>query len=106
MPCRDYQSDWGSRTPSDKEKIDSLAAMLCAACATLENTDIGLQALQGKPYGGELLEWWENHKESDRREATLKEEAIRKQRMITRINRCLRCEEITLINQLAGHTIL
>jgi len=76
MPCRDYESDWPVRfdIPSQEEKIDQLAKMLCESQKLLAEW-----AVPDKVKSEELREWWQRHQESDRlAKAELKEEKMLK----------------------------
>ena len=73
MPCRDYEDDWGTRNQSQHEKIDKLAAMLCACCELIESKNINVPQ---KAY-----EWWERHQENDRL-AAIEQTERKKQRAL------------------------
>ena len=72
MPCRDYESDsWGYNKISSeakrlKEQNDRLARIACKVLTGLEEADkqeLLVQILRDD----EVREWWDKHKEADRR---------------------------------------
>lgn len=87
MPCRDYYptEDYTGplRTKIDEQKrrLDNYAKMLCGLCGKIERTSgISTYTIDSVPG---LRDWWEDHKEQDRkrilkeREEEIKREAKR-----------------------------
>ena len=71
MPCQDYQRDSWSDYSSDreirklKEQCDRLARIACKAITTLEELEQEDFLLLKDD---EVREWWQTHKEADRKE--------------------------------------
>ncbi len=84
MPCRDYESD-RYESPTDswqykemKDQANRLARIACKAMTALEvdgHADLLLLA------DDEVREWWEKHKEADRKAQLAREEKARKERI-------------------------
>lgn len=90
MPCRDY-NDCNTREIIDeamqpvKKKLDKVTRLLCETLKKVEGSAIETEVLLR---GGELAEWWIEHKKQDakrlaaeaekRRKAKAKREALKK----------------------------
>ena len=91
MPCQSYESSWaGNSNDADvrrlKKEADKLARIACAALTELEKVGKA-EFLVLK--NDELREWWEAHKEADRREqariAEIERQARVKQEALARL---------------------
>ena len=84
MPCRDYESDsWGHADDSGrvgklKEQADRLARIACKAMDALEELEKEDFLLLKDD---EVREWWQQHKEADRKEKARIAEQERKARI-------------------------
>ena len=84
MPCRDYESDsWGHADDSGrvgklKEQADRLARIACKAMEALEENGIEDFLLLKDD---EVRQWWQQHKEADRKEKARVAEKERRQRV-------------------------
>ena len=84
MPCRDYESDsWGHADDSGrvgklKEQADRLARIACKAMDALEENGIEDFLLLKDD---EVRQWWQQHKEADRKEKTRVAEKERRARV-------------------------
>lgn len=80
MPCRDYYSDdahdW--HREAYKEQCDKLARIACAAMTELEQVGKAeFLVLRNE----EVRDWWEEHKEADRKERARIAELERRERV-------------------------
>lgn len=83
MPCQSYDTNWAHDSNDRdvkrlKKEVDKLARIACEALTELEKT--------GKAdflilKNDELREWWEAHKEADRKEQARLVEEERKERI-------------------------
>lgn len=84
MPCRDYESDsWGhpddsGRVGKLKEQADRLARIACKAMDALEENGIEDFLLLKDD---EVRQWWQQHKEADRKEKARIAEKERRERV-------------------------
>ena len=83
MPCQSYESSWASSSNDAdvrrlKKEADKLARIACAALTELEKVGKA-EFLVLK--NDELREWWEAHKEADRREQARIAEIERRERV-------------------------
>lgn len=83
MPCQSYESSWaGNSNDADvrrlKKEADKLARIACAALTELEKVGKA-EFLVLK--NDELREWWEAHKEADRKERARIAELERRERV-------------------------
>ena len=85
MPCRDYESDsWDSSYDKTralvamKEQADKLARIACKAMETLEENGVEDFLLLKDD---EVRQWWQAHKEADRKEKARVAEQERKTRV-------------------------
>lgn len=81
MPCRDYESDswdYSSETRKLKAQADKLARIACKAMTALEE-------LEQEDFlilkDDEVREWWQAHKEADRKEKARQVEKERRERV-------------------------
>lgn len=82
MPCRDYGSDdWAPSSDEVrklKERADKLARIACKAMTALEENGIEDFLLLKDD---EVREWWQKHKEADRKEQARIAEIERRERV-------------------------
>jgi hypothetical protein len=78
MPCKDYESDWSSDVDELKAQNDRLARIACKAMTALEDNEIEDFLLLKDD---EVREWWQAHKEADRKERARLAEIERKERV-------------------------
>ena len=84
MPCRDYDDDYRVRETLDendrrnKVKLDKVTRLLCEALKKVEGTAIETEVLLK---GGELAEWWVEHKKQDAKRLAAEAEKRRKTRV-------------------------
>lgn len=79
MPCTDggYSGDAGNQLNAYKKRCDLLARIACAALTELEDNEIAEALLLRDD---EVREWWEAHKEFDRKRKA--EEEAERQRVL------------------------
>lgn len=83
MPCMSYDTNWANGSSNSevrklKAETDKLARIACAALTELEKVGYA-EFLVLK--NDELREWWEKHKEEDRKEQARLAEVERKERV-------------------------
>ena len=83
MPCQSYESSWANDSSSSevrrlKKEADKLARIACAALTELERVGKAeFLVLKNE----ELRDWWEAHKEADRKEQARVAELERRERV-------------------------
>jgi hypothetical protein len=83
MPCQSYESSWANNSSDSevrelKKEADKLARIACRALQELEDNGIEDMLLLKDD---ETREWWQKHKEADRRAREKREAEERRQRM-------------------------
>lgn len=99
MPCRDYD-DYNVREAIDeieersKKKLDKVTRLLCETLKKVEGTAIETEVLLK---GGELAEWWTEHKKQDAKRLAAEREKKRKAKVRREALRKLNKEERQLL---------